>query len=293
MKTYYLSDDKKDVFTFALGLYSTDDEEGHLHDYIEIFYALSGSGVHYIDDRPYQVQKGSMLYIDIGQVHRCDVYDNMSYVNFKISPDCFYDPKTEYAVSNHTYRFPLPERNNGEALAVFEGKECELTDQIVYKMLKENVNQKEGYETVICSNMNELLVYMKRNFVAPEFSSVPKIPEKLWEVISYIDEHCSEKITLYEVCALCNYSPAYFYKILKKYFGCGFSEYLIKKRINKAMCYLVITDDPVEEIARKVGFTNKTYFYKMFHKYIGVKPSVIKNYRINNDAILLKAIKKL
>lgn len=292
MKTYCLSDNKNDMFQFNLGLYSADVED-HLHDFVEIFYALSGSGIHYIDNQPYHVRKGSMLYIDKGRVHRCDVLDNMSYVNFRISPDCFYDPKKGYEVPDNPYRFFLPERNNGEVLALFEEKECELIEQIIYKMLKENVNRNKGYEALICSNMNELLIYMERYFVIPELLSFQDIPEKLWKAICYIDEHCSEKITLKEVCSLCNYSSAYFYKMLKKYFGCGFSEYLMKKRINKAMFYLIKTEYPIEEIISLIGFTNKSYFYKTFKKYIGVKPFLIKKYRTNTDAILLNAIEKL
>ncbi|MDG0808114.1 helix-turn-helix domain-containing protein [Cohnella rhizosphaerae] len=43
-------------------------------------------------------------------------------------------------------------------------------------------------------------------------------------------------------------------------------------RIEKAKAILASTDDPVAEVAERTGFTNSSYFHRMFKKLTGVTP---------------------
>jgi len=52
----------------------------------------------------------------------------------------------------------------------------------------------------------------------------------------------------------------------------GFKEYITEKRINEAEKYLTQTDLSIEEIQVKIGFTNKTRFFKEFSKYYNCTP---------------------
>lgn len=74
------------------------------------------------------------------------------------------------------------------------------------------------------------------------------------------------------------YTPNYFSKIFKNASGQNISEYIRQKRIAKAKEMLKNTNDSVNEISKKVGFINPTYFYTVFKKEVGLTPNAYRNY---------------
>ena len=52
--------------------------------------------------------------------------------------------------------------------------------------------------------------------------------------------------------------------------------YCIEHRLEYARQLLVNTDLSVNEIIRKIGYQNKTYFYKIFKQRYGITPSEYK-----------------
>lgn len=282
MKIYPYITDAEGNIPITINLYSHDESE-HMHDYIELVYIFSGSGIHYIDDRPYHLSRGCLLFIDLGQVHKYTVIDNMSYVNFKIRPEYLFESLNGKNSVNDIFSLNqfknIPDTDSYQ-MARFEGHMCLRTEQLIFSVLEENLNKSPGYETIIKNSIINLLIQSKRNIVKEDKMphNVCVIPDKLQNAVKFIDSHCGEKITLKSVSELCNYSSVYFSKLLKKHFGYGFSEYLMKRRINKAMNYLIETDIPINEISVMSGFSNKTHFYRIFQKHIGVKPSFIRTY---------------
>ena len=53
---------------------------------------------------------------------------------------------------------------------------------------------------------------------------------------------------------------------------------LIKRRLSKVLSYLWREDVSIEDIISKCGFTNKSYFYKVFEEQFGVKPKFAREY---------------
>lgn len=296
MKIYPYITDEQGNMPITMNLYSHDEGE-HKHDYIELVYILSGSGIHYINDVPYHLMHGNALFIDIGEVHRYTVIDNMSYINFKIRPEYFSARLSGKTSIRDIYTLPefksLPPLGENH-LAYFDGHLRLRVEQLLFSMLEENLNRLNGFEAIIKNNVINFLIQTNRNIVTEKNvrRDAVSLPDKLKKGIDYIDEHSSEKITLKSISKMCNYSEVYFSKLLKTYYGCGFSDYLMKKRIANAMNLLIETQIPVQEIAIRSGFNNKTHFYKTFHKYIGVKPAFIRTYKQDSSSFVHSAINK-
>ena len=69
--------------------------------------------------------------------------------------------------------------------------------------------------------------------------------------------------------------------------------YIQKKRIDEAVRLLRETDISVEEICRRVGYSEKKHFYKKFHEITGTTPSAFrKSERVKKDHILTEQVKK-
>ena len=100
--------------------------------------------------------------------------------------------------------------------------------------------------------------------------------EKLKEVLSYIQAHYTENLTIDELAGLCHFSRAHFMSFFHKYTGMTCVEYINRCRLSHAAQLLAETDRPVMEAAMENGFHNISYFNKKFRSQFGVTP---KEYR--------------
>ena len=97
------------------------------------------------------------------------------------------------------------------------------------------------------------------------------------KIIHYIQTNYAEPLTLTDVSQ--KFSFNYYY--LSSYFSShnheGFNEFLNKIRIEKA-CEFLKQDIPISSISSMVGYSDQSYFSKVFKKFTGFTPS---SYRKN------------
>lgn len=93
------------------------------------------------------------------------------------------------------------------------------------------------------------------------------------KIIQYISEHYNQQLHLKQVADKFHFN--YYY--LSSYFGYhnkeGFSEYLNKIRVEKAVELLMNEKIPVSEISFMVGYSDHSYFCKVFKKFKNITPS--------------------
>jgi AraC-like DNA-binding protein len=97
--------------------------------------------------------------------------------------------------------------------------------------------------------------------------------------ISFVEENLMEKISLGEVAHLCGLGPFQFSRAFKQERGTTFREFLIQRRINRA---LQLFDDPkasVTDVAFAAGFNDLSYFARVFRRFTGVSPSFYRQER--------------
>ena len=96
---------------------------------------------------------------------------------------------------------------------------------------------------------------------------------QLREIVGYLGEHFTERLSLTEVAAHFGLSPQYFSTFFKENFGRTFTQHVNSLRIEQAARLLRETDLPVMEVGFSVGFDNFSYFIKRFRSVYGVSPS--------------------
>jgi AraC-like DNA-binding protein len=92
-------------------------------------------------------------------------------------------------------------------------------------------------------------------------------------VVSYVEVHYPEKITLEEMARLCGLGPFQFSRLFKRLKGVTFQEFLLQHRIGKALMLLRNPRASVTDIAFAVGFNDLSHFARMFRRYVGLCPS--------------------
>lgn len=109
----------------------------------------------------------------------------------------------------------------------------------------------------------------------PGFGEKKSVIERVW---AYIDTNLSDPdLSLSSVAAAFFLNPSYLSREFGKETSMTFSDYLVKKRIEKAVFYLENTDLYAYEISEKVGFRDAKYFGKCFKKVTGVSFSEYRN----------------
>lgn len=89
----------------------------------------------------------------------------------------------------------------------------------------------------------------------------------------YIHEHLREPVTLAQLAAVANLSPAHFARMFKRQFGVSPVYYVIQKRVALACTLLTETNLAVKQISAAVGYDDPYYFSRLFHKVTGTTPT--------------------
>jgi len=89
---------------------------------------------------------------------------------------------------------------------------------------------------------------------------------------NFIHNNLDKNISIQNIVDSTGISKSVLYKNFYKKFNCSPGEYIKKKRINKSIEYLKNTDLSIEGISQLVGFSDMSYFSKVFKKEKGISP---------------------
>jgi AraC-like DNA-binding protein len=95
---------------------------------------------------------------------------------------------------------------------------------------------------------------------------------RLKRVLTYIDEHVWESITLATLAQVAGLSRMYFAAQFRIATGCSPHECVLRKRIERAQQLLLETSEPLASIALAVGFQSQAHFSTVFKRFAGLSP---------------------
>lgn len=100
--------------------------------------------------------------------------------------------------------------------------------------------------------------------------------QRLGPVFSYLVENYRGKVSLEKAASLAHMTPQAFCKYFKKMTRKTFMETVMEYRVNYAAQQLIQTEKPVSEISFQSGFSDVSFFYRLFKKKMKFSPL---NYR--------------
>lgn len=93
------------------------------------------------------------------------------------------------------------------------------------------------------------------------------------QVMDYVDEHIYENITREDAAQHVYINSSYLSRMFKKVTGESFSDFVIRKKMEKAIHLLQVERVMVYEVADRLGYKDPSYFARVFKKYTGKSPS--------------------
>lgn len=100
---------------------------------------------------------------------------------------------------------------------------------------------------------------------------------KFRPLLDRLDGDPALTLRLHQAATLCAMSPSYFSRRFKQAFGIGFIEYQARLKLQQAARILATSDEPVSQIAYRMGFRSHAYFSHCFKTVFGVPPSRLRS----------------
>jgi AraC-like DNA-binding protein len=103
-------------------------------------------------------------------------------------------------------------------------------------------------------------------------------PYKLRRTTAYIQAHLAQELSLAQLAAVGQTSPAHFARLFKHATGLAPHQYVIACRMEQAKRLLAETDVPLSEIALQVGCTDQSHFSALFRAHVALTPKAYRDH---------------
>ncbi|TBL81983.1 response regulator [Paenibacillus thalictri] len=129
------------------------------------------------------------------------------------------------------------------------------------------------YEPILQAHTLYELLEAVHNLKSVQNAAARKGRKEIEDALAYMAAHLHEDLTLASVADKVGLSPSYFSKVFREQVGEPFSDYLIRKRVEKAEELLRDTNLKVYEVAERIGIPSYRYFTAVFKEKTGLTPT--------------------
>lgn len=241
----------------------------HWHNEIELIYVRSGQARICVTDHVFMAEAGDLIICDSGDIHYSDSTAMDNVLEFII-----FDPAVVSSVyESACFISPFV---TGEQLKEYDL--FEKVDNLFASISGELENTDKYYKEVVKSRLREIWYLLKRNIPRgnankPSLSRRMEQLNDFQNLLSYMEVHFAEDISLADAAAKVGFSESHFSKTFKKMTGINFVTYLNMLRVEGAAEKLKNTSDKITEIALSCGFDNVRTFNRVFKEVTGTTPS--------------------
>jgi AraC-like DNA-binding protein len=253
--------------------------QAHIHNYIEIIYAITGKYQILLNNKDYTFSEGDMVLINSNEIHNIfSLSPGLNrYIVIKFEPEMLYTTAQSLFEMKYVMPFILNESTHQK---IFGREEIEKTiiPDIIRGINQEYHDKHYGYELAIRANIYNLFLFILRRWneqnadlnINEEINK--DMVKRIQNVFDYIEDNYQNNITALEMAKRCNISYSYFSRLFTKIIKRSFREYLNYVRVTKAERLLTTADFNITEIALQVGFSTSSYFIQQFKIYKDISP---------------------
>ena len=260
--------------------YSNANLQFHSHAFYELICCRNNCGVEYlVGTERYKLQKGDIIFVPPDISHRAILPEQVAepyirdvlwlstdFVNQSLSIGA------EYAslIMNN----PILFRTTGTRWAFI----CEL-----FRTGVKEAEQKElGWEAFVIGNSLTILTYLYR--ASKDMHAKPlkaEKPELVDQVLAYIEQHLSEKITLADIAHHFFVSESTITQTFRKKMNVSFYRCVTQRRLIAAKI-LIEKGTALDSVAEQVGFSDYSSFFRAFKQEYGISPRQYRKIQTDN-----------
>lgn len=249
----------------------------HSHNYVEVVYMCQGTTTHIANGKTIVLHPGELLFF--GQGARQEILpagEQDIAVNFIILPQ-FFDKALEMLDEEEAplRKFIVDSLRGDNANCLY----FQVADVLPIQNLMENLiwsllGSPSPNRRSICQTTMGLLFMQLLNHT-DKLAYQTTEEAAIVQVLRYIEENYRTG-TLTEIADQLHYDLYWFSREIKRKTGKTYKELLQEKRLTQAAYFLKHTSLHVDEIGEAVGYSNLSYFHRIFQEKYGLSP---KKYR--------------
>ena len=232
----------------------------HIHQYAELIIMLEGEMRITIDEKEELIKAGEAAFIFPFQTHKMSSKSTNKLAMYLFSPATMvsFMKKHEGNVGERAVFKP-----NESTLAVFREKILNSEDFSLYNV--------KGFLYLALDD------YLSQIPLRKSIGGTSVVSK----VITYMNEHFTEQITLESVANALGYSANYLSHCIQKLYGLNFCTILASLRIERARYLITSSDKTTTEICYECGFGSERTFLRQFQSIMGFSPSAYRKKYFN------------
>jgi AraC-like DNA-binding protein len=242
-------------------------ERLHNHEFCEIMFVKEGHGHVLIDNEMHPIEKGDVVIYNPLTLH-AEYFDQsegdevMFFGFSRLNVECFEPGKL----------------CNGKFSILHLGKYFDEFSFYCDQLLKEKNVKEFQYSAISESLLNILISYILR---ISDTAQIPENTNTCNQIKDYLDKNYTSNKSIDDICRDLYINKYYLTHLFKDAMGVPPLKYMITKRITLAKELLKTTALTIEDIAVKCGYSDISYFTKVFKKTEGVTPIEYKQQKEN------------
>ena len=255
---------------FFTSLTISNNNQLHCHEFIEIFYVVSGSAIHILNGQRTVINSGDVYIIKPSDYHCFKSSD--STVNFIHRDICI--SVDEYKQICEFLDLPSFEEMLNSTTTLHTKLDVDTITFLerTFNEFTLDINNK-SYNRLCRSITSSILLFMSNNNA--QFNRTA-LPSWIQDILDLLRSPYLYNMSVSEITKDIPYTKQHICNTFKKYMGQSITEYFLSQRLNYAKYLLLSTTDSISNIANITGFNNTSFFYRSFKKQFDVTPSELR-----------------
>ncbi len=241
------------------------------HENIEIIHIIEGDGSISVNGQLLSVCKGDVVMINSNHLHALTGGENRMFHRYLIV-DRSFCLANGFDSNKITFEIKIEDERVRKLMNELYSS-YELPDDAPYKIL------------TIRSLVLQLLLLLCKHHSHPSEQNDRYDRGVLYtkQAIDYIRAACDKDFSLEDVASFVGISKYYLSREFHRYTGYPFVAYVNRTRCKKAQQLLADEQLEIQEIGKRCGFENASYFARAFRRYIGMSPAEYRSQLLKNQ----------
>jgi len=248
----------------------------HAHEFAELVIITGGRGKHVTGNQSWPLSAGDVFVISGSRPHDYRDMDQLRLVNILYDPAPLQMEMRDLAkLAGYHALFRLEpawrRRHQFNSRLHLTPRELGVLLGLVDQLDEELKLRAPGFGFMAAALFMRMIGFLSRCYGRCQGADSRSLL-RIAEAITHLEVHLTDPIRLDELAAIAQMSKRSFIRTFHAATGRSPIAYLIQLRTNRAALLLRSSDEPITEVAFRVGFRDSNYFARQFHKQFGVSP---------------------
>lgn len=254
----------------------------HFHDFYKIIYFVNGNVSYKIEGKTYQLKPHDFVLVDYNAIHKPEIKSDIPYERYIIYLSEEFMTHRNKQGEQLKYCFEMAGQKGNHVLHFAPGSYEELLGCLMRIEKEEQKKQDFLWDSMLEAAFLEFMVLFNRACIAQPkaFITTAVYHEKIVDIISYIQAHLTENISIDFLADTFFISRYYLMRQFKEATGYSIHQYINEKRILEAK-RRILTGVPASKVCYECGYSDYSTFARRFKEIVGIAPSMLKEVRYN------------